>query len=289
MKTKKKGFSLVELICTLTIAAIIAVAAAPNVSAYILNSKIQNYQTALNNLVDELQTQLPQTRYWNWQEVQDNAAEILGSDITRNISEPEIDGTKYTYTLSNVSTDSDVQFKLSIDYGTPSLTKQDITISGECVGYDAVKSENNTCTVLLKSNFVDKDNYPKLISTINVPLDSSGWKPMKNMGGTYSYWEPYNLSNKDNDFAPTGEIPDKNSDAFYLNLTDYPAGACEQIIFTMQRYQVKVDSSLTEIGYVDDSGNWVATYGYNEGDKYTIIKRCYYVNCKGEEKNLDPW
>ncbi|MCD8220485.1 MAG: prepilin-type N-terminal cleavage/methylation domain-containing protein [Ruminococcus sp.] len=86
MKTLRKCFSLVELIVVLTIMAILAVLCAPNISAYISAVKIQNYQTALNNLVDEVQTQLPQGRYWNWEEVQENAKAILQSDSARGVT-----------------------------------------------------------------------------------------------------------------------------------------------------------------------------------------------------------
>ena len=73
MKRNRKGFSLVELIVVLVIMAIIAALCAPNISAYVQAAKVQNYQTVANNLTDELQTQLPQSRYWNWDEVQRNA------------------------------------------------------------------------------------------------------------------------------------------------------------------------------------------------------------------------
>ena len=66
MKRNRKGFSLVELIVVLVIMAIIAALCAPNISAYVQAAKVQNYQTVANNLADELQTQLPQSRYWNW-------------------------------------------------------------------------------------------------------------------------------------------------------------------------------------------------------------------------------
>lgn len=242
MKTKKKGFSLVELICTLTIAAIIAVAAAPNVSAYILNSKIQNYQTALNNLVDELQTKLPQTRYWNWQEVKDNTEEILTSDISRNVSAPVIEGSKYTYTLSNVSTDSNVEFSLSVEYGSPSLTQQEITISGECVGYDAVKSENNTCTVLLKGNYVDRENYPKYTINGNVQSDKGGWKPMiakaadaKTMADIIAADPDHNFLNGRGGASSTPLSGYVSNDEILMNTTDFPVNSINYVAFEIPR------------------------------------------------------
>ena len=86
MKRNRKGFSLVELIVVLVIMAIIAALCAPNISAYVQAAKVQNYQTVANNLADELQTQLPQSRYWNWDEVQRNAYGILCSDAGRGVT-----------------------------------------------------------------------------------------------------------------------------------------------------------------------------------------------------------
>lgn len=86
MKRNRKGFSLVELIVVLVIMAIIAALCAPNISAYVQAAKVQNYQTVANNLADELQTQLPQSRYWNWDEVQRNAYGILCADAGRYVT-----------------------------------------------------------------------------------------------------------------------------------------------------------------------------------------------------------
>ena len=74
-----------DLFC-LVIMAIIAALCAPNISAYVQAAKVQNYQTVANNLADELQTQLPQSRYWNWDEVQRNAYGILCADAGRCVT-----------------------------------------------------------------------------------------------------------------------------------------------------------------------------------------------------------
>lgn len=286
MKTKKKGFSLVELICTITIAAIIAAAAAPNVSAYIQNSKLQNYSTALNNLVGELQMQLPQKRYWNWQEVSETAEAILRNEVSRDITSSE-SGDTTTYTLTNVSTDENIEFELDVTYGVPSGIQQEITIDGRCTDYPSVISENNKCTVTLKNNYVDKGNYPTITQTINTSNSENGWKSMLNMAGTYGYWTDFfkDSANKKNDFG--AEVVDTDGSAFYLNLTDYPAGSCEQVTFTMQRYQVTIDNEKTEFGYYDENGNWKylgnSYSGYNEGDIYSVTKY-YYIDDFGTEQ-----
>ncbi|MGN0584338.1 MAG: prepilin-type N-terminal cleavage/methylation domain-containing protein, partial [Ruminococcus sp.] len=286
MKTKKKGFSLVELICTITIAAIIAAAAAPNVSAYIQNSKLQNYSTALNNLVGELQMQLPQKRYWNWQEVSETAEAILRNEVSRDITSSE-SGNTTTYTLTNVSTDENIEFELDVTYGVPSGIQQEITIDGRCTDYPSVESNNNKCTVTLKNNYVDKGNYPTITQTINTSNSENGWKSMLNMAGTYGYWTDFfkDSANKKNDFG--AEVVDTDGSAFYLNLTDYPAGSCEQVTFTMQRYQITIDNEKTEFGYYDENGNWKylgnSYSGYNEGDIYSVTKY-YYIDDFGTEQ-----
>ncbi|MGN1404184.1 MAG: Tfp pilus assembly protein FimT/FimU, partial [Ruminococcus sp.] len=149
-----RGFSLVELIVVLTIMAIIAALCAPNISAYVQAAKIQNYQTALDNLVGEVQTQLPQSRYWNWQEVQENAEAILRSDAARGVTESSSTDNSVTYTITNASTDGNITYEITITYANKNNTAQAVTVSGECSQFSVVKAEE-TCDVLLKTNYTD--------------------------------------------------------------------------------------------------------------------------------------
>ena len=118
MKRQNKGFSLVELIVVLTIMAIVAAVCTPSISAYVQAAKIQNYQTALNNLVDEVQTQLPQSRYWNWEGVQENAEAILRSETGREVTLDAANSTanKKVYQIQNVSNDTNVVYHLTLEY-----------------------------------------------------------------------------------------------------------------------------------------------------------------------------
>ena len=116
MKRNRKGFSLVELIVVLVIMAIIAALCAPNISAYVQAAKVQNYQTVANNLADELQTQLPQSRYWNWDEVQRNAYGILCSDAGRGVTldtEKSTDNQK-VYQITGASSDANAVFTVTL-------------------------------------------------------------------------------------------------------------------------------------------------------------------------------
>ena len=268
-KAMRKGFSMVELIIALVIAAIILALCAPNVSAYVQSAKLQNYRTTLNNLVGDVQSQLPQTRYWNWEEVKENAESILRSDTARTVTYDTTNSTTDTavYSVAGASTDANVVYTISLNYdtsATSSNTTQQVTVEGSCDGYSSVTS-SETCEVLLKTS------YSELESTTTIAYDESGWKSMDNMAGTYSYWSSYNSANPEHDF---GIVFYSDENAFYLNLTDYPSGACEQVIFNMQRYQV-TENSKTEIGYYDEDGNWIQLGdSYADGDTY--IEYYYY-------------
>lgn len=267
-----------ELIVVLVIMAIIAALCAPNISAYVQAAKIQNYQTVANNLADELQTQLPQSRYWNWDEVQRNAYGILCSDAGRGVTldtEKSTDNQK-VYQITGASNDANAVFTVTLTYSPEDKTSQKVNVAVSCDGYAAVKSEQS-CSLVLKTNYTDTSMYAQLTAPANTPPDNSGWKPMKNMAGIHEYWEIFNLANKKNDF---GQVFDTNPNAFYLNLTDYPAGTCEQVMFTMQRYFVTLYRS--EVGYYDDKGEWNSLNGvFHDGDEY--IKEEYYNKVTGEK------
>lgn len=240
-KRRWKCFSLVELIVVLTIMAIVAAMCAPGIAAYVRTAKVQNYQTALNNLVDEVQTQLPQSRYWNWEEVQENAEAILRSDAGRGVSDvstpSDIAANKRIYQVTNASTDANVVYYLTLAY-TPvtSGTKQNIQITASCDGYTSVTADQS-CEVLLKSNYTDAENYPMIAQTVTT-TDRSGWKKMlddrvKTYSGADGWGEAFGR----------GEFPDNNfgtevayADAVHINTTDYPANSVHDIKFKMDRY-----------------------------------------------------
>ena len=278
MKQNRKGFSLVELIVVLVIMAIIAALCAPNISAYVQAAKIQNYQTVANNLADELQTQLPQNRYWNWDEVKQSAYGILSSDAGRGVTLLSSSDTEEKYQITGASSDANAVFTVTLTYQPADKTSQTVEVAVSCDGYAAVQSAQS-CSLVLKTNYTDTNLYQE-ISLPNPNRDESGWKPMKDMGGTYDYWKSYNNEHNEHDFG--SEVVDAADKAFYLNLTDYPAGTCEQVVFTMERYQVYVnDSSYDDKGYYDKDGVWHHCdqdtyrdhyYIDNNGNKHT----CYF-------------
>ena len=142
MKRNRKGFSLVELIVVLVIMAIIAALCAPNISAYVQAAKVQNYQTVANNLADELQTQLPQSRYWNWDEVQRNAYGILCADAGRYVTldiEKSTDNQK-VYQITGASSDANAVFTVTLTYHDAVKTSQKVDIAVSCDGYAAVEN-----------------------------------------------------------------------------------------------------------------------------------------------------
>ena len=161
MKRNRKGFSLVELIVVLVIMAIIAALCAPNISAYVQAAKVQNYQTVANNLADELQTQLPQSRYWNWDEVQRNAHGILCADAGRYVTldtEKSTDNQK-VYQITGASSDANAVFTVTLTYHDAVKTSQKVDIAVSCDGYAAVQSVQE-CNLVLKTNYTDASAYP---------------------------------------------------------------------------------------------------------------------------------
>ena len=186
MKRNKKGFSLVELVVVLVIMSILAALCAPNISAYVQAAKIQNYQTALNQLVDEVQTGLPKTRYWNWQEVQTRAEELLRSDSSRTVTNVSDENNTKVYRISGASNDANVVYQLTLTYSNNSNTSQKVEISASCEGYSAVTAEKS-CDVVLKTNYTDASAYPTS-STVTESQDS-GWGNLKNRIKTDDEWK----------------------------------------------------------------------------------------------------
>lgn len=245
-----RGFSLVELIVVLTIMAIIAALCAPNIAAYVKAAKIQNYQTALNNLVGEVQTQLPQSRYWNWQEVQENAEAILRSDSARGVkdvsSEKGAAANQKIYEITNASSDANIVYYITLEYeNVSSGTSQKVKISADCAGYDLV-SANETCDVTLKANYTDADSYPQVrVSTITT-TNKGGWKSLDDFARPRSEWETllnpatpdYAEDWSEFDFLMDTLVGGNDSDVI-LNTTEYPANSISAVRFTMNLYTTK--------------------------------------------------
>lgn len=71
MKKIRKGFTLVEVICVLTIIAIIAAIAVPNISGYIEKSKINNCRSIMTDFVNDLEYKIVSKRYYDINELND--------------------------------------------------------------------------------------------------------------------------------------------------------------------------------------------------------------------------
>ncbi len=244
MKRRSKGFSLVELIVVLTIMAIVAAVCTPSISSYVHAAKVQNYQTALNNLIDEVQTQLPQNRYWNWEEVQKNAEAILRSEAGRGVT---YDATENEFIVTNASSDSNAVFRIKMTYHEDADgTSQLVTLEGSCDGYSTVKTEASNCTVTLKANYMDVNAYPQaLVSTITT-TNKGGWKSLDDFARPRSEWETIlNPANPDYavdwsefDFLVDTLVGGSDSDMI-LNTTEYPADSISAVRFTMNLYTTK--------------------------------------------------
>ena len=190
-----------ELIVVLVIMAIIAALCAPNISAYVQAAKVQNYQTVANNLADELQTQLPQSRYWNWDEVQRNAYGILCADAGRYVTldtEKSTDNQK-VYQITGASSDANAVFTVSLTYHDAVKTSQKVDIAVSCDGYAAVQSVQE-CNLVLKTNYTDASAYPMSSTTITT-TETKGWGNLDDRVNTKSYWEEWGKTHPENDFT----------------------------------------------------------------------------------------
>ena len=88
MKKIRKGFTLVEVICVLTIIAIIAAIAVPNISGYIEKSKINNCRSIMTDFVNDLEYKIVSKRYYDINELND---ELVGYVKNSSAVEPEIE------------------------------------------------------------------------------------------------------------------------------------------------------------------------------------------------------
>lgn len=263
MKRNRKGFSLVELIVVLVIMAIIAALCAPNISAYVQAAKVQNYQTVANNLADELQTQLPQSRYWNWDEVQRNAYGILCADAGRYVTldtEKSTDNQK-VYQITGASSDANAVFTVSLTYHDAVKTSQKVDIAVSCDGYAAVQSVQE-CNLVLKTNYTDASAYPTTTikkTTTNrngnvTLLDDRVKKWKDDDGNTSNDWSSAFSNNfyPNNDFVNTYNGTSNNpphDNCAAINLTDYPLNSVSQVEFSLQRYSFLYNYNGTDVVY----------------------------------------
>lgn len=234
MKQNRKGFSLVELIVVLVIMAIIAALCAPNISAYVQAAKIQNYQTVANNLADELQTQLPQSRYWNWDEVKQSAEGILRSDAGRGVTLLSSSDTEEKYQVTGASSDANAVFTVTLTYQPADKTSQKVDVAVSCDGYAAAKAEQS-CSLVLKTNYTDAGAYP-MSNTVTESKDS-GWGDLKNRIKTDNEWKNL-FANDENykkyDFGVNSVVGTQDSDRYIINTTDYPINAVKFVQYGMQ-------------------------------------------------------
>lgn len=254
MKQNRKGFSLVELIVVLVIMAIIAALCAPNISAYVQAAKIQNYQTVANNLADELQTQLPQSRYWNWDEVKQSAEGILRSDAGRGVTLLSSSDTEEKYQVTGASSDANAVFTVTLTYQPAEKTSQKVDVAVSCDGYAAAKAEQS-CSLVLKTNYTDAGAYPVVKKTITT-TETNGWKQLDERVKTYDNWGKWldENNNKQNDFRNDASFPDhyKGNNTLVINTTDY---ACNSVKFI--QFQMPFYCFFSKKGYTSEDG----TYG----------------------------
>ncbi|MGN0581585.1 MAG: leucine-rich repeat protein [Oscillospiraceae bacterium] len=114
MKKIRKGFTLVEVICVLTIIAIIAAIAVPNISGYIEKSKINNCRSTMTDFVNDLEYKIVSKRYYDISELNDELVEYVKNS---SAVEPEI---KYTETDNSRTTS--VEAKICPNDGTYKLS-----------------------------------------------------------------------------------------------------------------------------------------------------------------------
>lgn len=243
-----------ELIVVLVIMAIIAALCAPNISAYVQAAKIQNYQTVANNLADELQTQLPQSRYWNWDEVKQSAYGILSSDAGRGVTLLSSSDTEEKYQVTGASSDANAVFTVTLIYQPADKTSQTVEVAVSCDGYAAVQSAQS-CSLVLKTNYTDASAYPVVKKTITT-TETNGWKQLDERVKTYDNWGKWldENNNKQNDFRNDASFPDhyKGNNTLVINTTDYVCNSVKFIQFQMPFY-----CFFSKKGYTSEDG----TYG----------------------------
>lgn len=298
MKRNRKGFSLVELIVVLVIMAIIAALCAPNISAYVQAAKVQNYQTVANNLADELQTQLPQSRYWNWDEVQRNAYGILCADAGRCVTldtEKSTDNQK-VYQITGASSDANAVFTVTLTYHDAVKTSQKVDIAVSCDGYAAVQSVQE-CNLVLKTNYTDASAYPMSSTTITT-TETKGWGNLDDRVNTKSYWEEWGKTHPENDFTKDATWSGWwTPDTTIVNLTDYVSNSCKFVQFDMPYFCGYHQTNLNPVEYAGSyafpsmyslngagDGAQYAVTSYSDGSESTWEKIYIYI---GDDNNTE--
>lgn len=92
MKKIRKGFTLVEVICVLTIIAIIAAIAVPNISGYIEKSKINNCRSIMTDFVNDLEYKIVSKRYYDINELNDALENCIKEAGGERTSDSKIKG-----------------------------------------------------------------------------------------------------------------------------------------------------------------------------------------------------
>ena len=114
MKKIRKGFTLVEVICVLTIIAIIAAIAVPNISGYIEKSKINNCRSIMTDFVNDLEYKIVSKRYYDISELNDELVEYVKNS---SAVEPKIE-----YTETDNGRKTSVEAKICPNDGTYKLS-----------------------------------------------------------------------------------------------------------------------------------------------------------------------
>lgn len=114
MKKIRKGFTLVEVICVLTIIAIIAAIAVPNISGYIEKSKINNCRSIMTDFVNDLEYKIVSKRYYDINELNDELVEYVKNS---SAVEPKIE-----YTETDNGRKTSVEAKICPNDGTYKLS-----------------------------------------------------------------------------------------------------------------------------------------------------------------------
>ena len=278
--------------------AIIAALCAPNISAYVQAAKVQNYQTVANNLADELQTQLPQSRYWNWDEVQRNAYGILCADAGRSVTldtEKSTDNQK-VYQITGASSDANAVFTVSLTYHDAVKTSQKVDIAVSCDGYAAVQSVQE-CNLVLKTNYTDASAYPTSSTTITT-TETKGWGNLDDRVNTKSYWEEWGKTHPENDFTKDATWSGWwTPDTTIVNLTDYVSNSCKFVQFDMPYFCGYHQTNWNPVEYAGSyafpsmyslngagDGAQYAVTSYSDGSESTWEKIYIYI---GDDNNTE--
>lgn len=196
MKKIRKGFTLVEVICVLTIIAIIAAIAVPNISGYIEKSKINNCRSIMTDFVNDLEYKIVSKRYYDISELNDELVEYVknSSAVEPKIEYTETDNSRKTsveakicpndgtYKLSwNISPNIDSESNVT-DIYTANVNVSDCVCKCVTGENSVVHTGHDFTAALVASEYIDSGKTPeqKYEEIINGIIDDVG----ESTGGT---------------------------------------------------------------------------------------------------------